>query len=376
MISEEFFIKWFHGPLGLEDYRYREVARTINAMKLEKPRFERNKVSDWVTALPYIKQYYFNENLYLSIAFYKEPAIKEPVFQYLFYDFDFESDPDLAVRKALEFTNSLRKRFNIDVVLIRSGFKGLHIVIPLRRLIDFETYNYIWNYLVQPYDYSLVLDRQVCEPRRLQRIPYTWNIKVVNGITYRRLSRIVDYNLKPIKAEDFDWSNYEPLDPKQIPIVRISFNIPEVKPIKIYKDTRNKLPLPENIEDLIKCEAVPPCIKAIVEAMIKVGDLDHYQRLILVWYLKWIGYSIDQVIDFFKQYAKDYNERITRYQVEYAYGLRGSRKDWLMPSCKWLRGHGICLNCGWDRNPVTYTYRRAQVNPGVREKFFNLVKER
>jgi len=184
----------------------------------------------------------------------------------------------------------------------------------------------------------------------------------------------VDYNLKPINPEDFDWSNYEPLDPKQIPIVRISFDIPEVKPVKIYKDTKNKSPLPEKIEDLIKCEAVPPCIRAIIEAMIKVGDLDHYQRLILVWYLKWIGYGINQVIDFFKQYAKDYNERMTRYQVEYAYGLRGSRKDWLMPSCRWLRDHGIGLNCGWDRNPVTYSYSKAQVNLEIKEKFFNLVK--
>ncbi len=173
MISEEFFIKWFHGPLGLENYRYREVARTINAVRLEKPGFERNKVCDWVTALPYIKQHYFSENLYLSIAFYKEPAIREPVFQYLFYDFDFEPDPDLAIRKGLEFANSLRKRFGIDVVLVKSGFKGLQLIIPLKKPIDFETYSYIWNYLVQPYDYSLVLDRKVCEPRRLQRIPYT-----------------------------------------------------------------------------------------------------------------------------------------------------------------------------------------------------------
>ena len=81
---EEFLIKWFYGPLGLEDYRYREIARTISASKLERPEFERNRVCDWVTALPYIKQYYFNENLYLSIAFYKEPAVREPVFQYLF----------------------------------------------------------------------------------------------------------------------------------------------------------------------------------------------------------------------------------------------------------------------------------------------------
>jgi len=101
---------------------------------------------------------------------------------------------------------------------------------------------------------------------------------------------------------------------------------------------------------------------------------NHYARLALVWYLKWVGFDREQVIGFFAKYAKDYNERITRYQVEYAYGLRGSRKDYLMPSCKWMKQRELCLNCGWDRNPVTYTYARAQIPEELRERFFALAK--
>jgi DNA primase large subunit len=56
--------------------------------------------------------------------------------------------------------------------------------------------------------------------------------------------------------------------------------------------------------------------------------------------------------------------------VEYAYGLRGSRRDWLMPGCRWMRQRGLCLECGWDRNPATYTYARAQVPEEVRQRFF------
>ncbi len=105
--------------------------------------------------------------------------------------------------------------------------------------------------------------------------------------------------------------------------------------------------------------------------MIKSGDADHNQRWVLAMYLKWVGFDKEKVIEFFAKHAKDYNERITRYQVEHIYAMRGSRKDYLMPSCRWMREHNMCLECGWDRNPVTYTYARAQVPDEVRERFFS-----
>jgi len=369
---EEFFIKWFMGPLRLDDYRFREVARTIGSMKLKRPRFERNYVTDWVGALTYVKEYYRVENLYLSVAFYSEPRITEPKYQWLFYDFDYEENPDLAMRKALEFAESLKRRYGVDVVLIKSGHKGAHIVVPLKCLIDFKTYEYIWHYLVQPYDFSLVLDKDICEARRLQRIPYTLNIKPGR----KALAKIVNQDLKVIYSRDFDWSNYEPLNPRSIPFVKVVSEIPVIKEIRSEErvSETNKASLPRAIEELINCEAIPLCIRSIIEAMVKVGDLDHYQRLVLVWFLKWIGYGVEDVVDFFRRCAKDFNERITRYQVEYGFGLRGSRKNWLMPSCEWMKQHGLCLNCGWSRNPVTYTYRRATIPNELIEKFYALVK--
>ena len=108
--------------------------------------------------------------------------------------------------------------------------------------------------------------------------------------------------------------------------------------------------------------------------MVRSGDADHYARLALVWYLKWVGFDKEKVIGFFAKHARDYNERVTRYQVEYAYGLRGARRDWLMPSCRRMKQHDLCLGCGWDRNPVTYTYARAHVPEEIRERFFEEIK--
>ncbi len=45
-----------------------------------------------------------------------------------------------------------------------------------------------------------------------------------------------------------------------------------------------------------------------------------------------------------------------------------------MYSCRKLKELGICLDCGWNRNPVTYTYSRAQVPEEIKQRFFNTVK--
>jgi DNA primase large subunit len=100
--------------------------------------------------------------------------------------------------------------------------------------------------------------------------------------------------------------------------------------------------------------------------------------LVLVWYLKWVGYTVEDVVSVFSRFAKDFNEKITRYQVEYAYGLRGRREDWLPPSCKWMKQHNLCVNCGWGEkhgNIVTYTFARAKVPEELKQKFFEMVKK-
>jgi DNA primase large subunit len=119
---------------------------------------------------------------------------------------------------------------------------------------------------------------------------------------------------------------------------------------------------------------VPPCIRNIIRVLKTSGDPDHYQRLALVWYLRWVGYDQEAVVSLFKRFAKDYNEKVTRYQVEYAF-----RKNYIMFSCSKMKEMGMCLDCGWSqnrRNPVTFTYARADVPEEVKETFFELVKVR
>lgn len=362
-------MKWIIGPHRDYDVR-RELAHSIGAMKLDKPGMSRNHYMDHATGVSFIFEWRGRENVYVSIAAYNiDETLKG--FPYLYFDFDWREDPEYAVEKGLEFANSIRKRYGAEPVTYLSGFKGVGILVVLKHYVDWETYKALWKTLIQPYNYlGKLVDTNVLDKRRLHRIPYTYNIK--KG--FRRLSKLISLDGEIIKPQDFDWDNYEPLDPGQIEVYRVKAELPLPKTIYVAGSKSRKALLPEKIEDLANSNAVPPCIKNIVNTMIKSGDIDHYARLVLVWYLKWVGFDKEDVIEFYRKYAKDYNERITRYQVEYGYGLRGSRKNWLMPSCRWMKEHGLCLDCGWDKNPVTYTYRKAIVPQEIKQLFYELLK--
>ncbi len=366
----EYFRKWIIGPFRDFD-SLRELAHSIRAFMEDRPGMSRNHFLDHASGVPFIIEWKSKENVYISIAVYDiDNNLKG--YPYLYYDFDSKENPEYAIRKGLEFSRSIKERYGADPVVYLIGFKGLGIIVPLKEYVDWENYEVLWKTLIQPYNYlGSLVDRQVLDKRRLHRIPYTYNIK--KGV--RRLSKLIDLSGQEIKPWDFDWDNYEPLDPIQITIYKIKAELPLPKAIYIEEPKIKKAGLPENVEELSHSKAVPPCIRNIIETMVRSGDIDHYARLVLVWFLKWIGFDKEQVIEFFKKYARDYNERITRYQVEYAYGLRGSRKNYLMPSCRWMKEHHLCLECEWDRNPVTYTYNKAVVPVKIKQTFFKILNK-
>jgi DNA primase large subunit len=65
----------------------------------------------------------------------------------------------------------------------------------------------------------------------------------------------------------------------------------------------------------------------------------------------------EKIIDLFRA-SSDFNERMTRYQVEHIAGERGSRTKYKPPKCETLQTHGICINreddCRKISHPTTY----------------------
>lgn len=104
-------------------------------------------------------------------------------------------------------------------------------------------------------------------------------------------------------------------------------------------------------------EAFPPCVNSLYDAASKSHHLSHVGRFTLVSFLVSIGMSAEAVVELFKTFS-DFNERLTRYQVEHIAGERGSGTRYTPPQCSVLQTHGVCKNrddlCRRIYHPLKY----------------------
>jgi DNA primase large subunit len=101
-------------------------------------------------------------------------------------------------------------------------------------------------------------------------------------------------------------------------------------------------------------ERFPPCIKWLMSRI--GGGLSHPGRFTLVTFLHRIGYDTEDIINIFRR-VPDFNERLTRYQVEHILGMKGSRIEYSVPSCKKIKSYGFCFpdeDCRYIRHPLQY----------------------
>ncbi len=111
-------------------------------------------------------------------------------------------------------------------------------------------------------------------------------------------------------------------------------------------------------------KAFPPCISALYDAVSQGHHLSHIGRFALTSFLVSIGMPSEKVNELFKSFS-DYNERLTRYQIEHIAGERGSRTRYTPPNCATLQTHGVCVSsddslCHGSRNPLVYYKRKLK----------------
>ncbi|MEM2780923.1 MAG: DNA primase large subunit PriL [Candidatus Bathyarchaeia archaeon] len=118
----------------------------------------------------------------------------------------------------------------------------------------------------------------------------------------------------------------------------------------------------EGIPKTVKKEAFPPCITALYEAAQKGRHLSHIARFTLTSFLINVGMPTENIINLFRT-TSDFNERLTRYQVEHIAGERGSRTRYKPPKCETLKTHGICVAsnvlCSRTNHPLKYYRQRT-----------------
>jgi DNA primase large subunit len=106
----------------------------------------------------------------------------------------------------------------------------------------------------------------------------------------------------------------------------------------------------------------PPCVKHALEIMAKGENLPHSARVMLATYMLAIGKPVDEIVGMF-QNAPDFNEKITRYQVEHLAGLKGSRIKYSVPSCEKLLNENLCFatdQCAGIFSPLQFGRKRER----------------
>jgi len=128
---------------------------------------------------------------------------------------------------------------------------------------------------------------------------------------------------------------------------------------QLFIEKRGEIQLEELPKEVI-VNAFPPCIKELYDTTASGRNVSHIGRFALTSFLINIGMTTQNVVNLFSSIS-DFNERLTRYQVEHIAGGRGSRTKYIPPRCDTLRTHGVCHNmddiCRKIRHPLAY-YRR------------------
>jgi DNA primase large subunit len=104
----------------------------------------------------------------------------------------------------------------------------------------------------------------------------------------------------------------------------------------------------------------PPCIKHALEVMSRGENLPHSARVMLATYMLAIGKPVDDIVSMYEN-APDFNEKITRYQVEHLAGMKGSHTKYSVPSCEKIRNENLCFataECDKLTNPVQFGRKR------------------
>lgn len=94
----------------------------------------------------------------------------------------------------------------------------------------------------------------------------------------------------------------------------------------------------------LRPDLFPPCIRKMQRTLQKGENLSHSGRFCLAAFLHRTGADFETIVDAYRG-APDFDESVTRYQVEHI-TLRDGGRGYAPPECETLRSHGLCAREG------------------------------
>jgi DNA primase large subunit len=117
---------------------------------------------------------------------------------------------------------------------------------------------------------------------------------------------------------------------------------------ELLDEVARRMPLPVARPGLpsggLKPTLFPPCIRKMQRMLQHGENLSHAGRFCLAAFLHRAGADFETIVDAYRG-APDFDESITRYQVEHI-TQRDGGKGYEPPECDTLRSHGLCMREG------------------------------
>ncbi len=101
---------------------------------------------------------------------------------------------------------------------------------------------------------------------------------------------------------------------------------------------------------VLRADLFPPCVRKMRRTLESGENLSHAGRFALAAFLHRAGADEETIVDSYRG-APDFDEAITRYQVEHITHRDGGR-GYEPPECATLRSHGLCLREGDPSAPA------------------------
>lgn len=108
---------------------------------------------------------------------------------------------------------------------------------------------------------------------------------------------------------------------------------------------------------VVRFEAFPPCMASLYFDLSGGRDIPHIGRFTLTAFLINLGMNVEEIVKLYVS-VTDFDERMTKYQVEHIAGLVGGKTRYRPLNCGRMKTHGLCLReeelCKQVRSPLAY----------------------
>jgi DNA primase large subunit len=248
---------------------------------------------------------------------------------------------------------SLAESMRVEKLLEQEGNKSL-VAYIFRSLLGIELVEVKSKFGVQKFGYKIPVIEYLKRAVHFHAVEWKLiNRMVDNGYVYLNISDLIRLIRESIRMIIFNR-----IRSASVPKLPNSLQ-------KIVEEIQKMSPAPRTYtQEFIPPNRYPPCVIHTLDLLTKSQNVPHYGRFLMTTYLLGIGKTVDEIIVLFPK-VPDFNERVTRYQVEHLAGLKGGRTRYKAPSCSTLQTHSFCfktVECDDIKNPIQFGRKRIHLD--------------